>query len=101
MMEENISSKIKLSPTKALHTFRIVQEAVHNSLSHSNGNKIIIKVSGNGDNIDIKIEDNGSGFDFEAMKNAGNGLANMETRAAEAGYLLTFSRLILMEHLLG
>ncbi len=92
MMEENIDSEIKLSPAKALHTFRIVQEAIHNSLSHSSGNKIIIKVSGSDDNINITIEDNGSGFDFEAMKNAGNGLANMETRAAEAGYLLTFSK---------
>ncbi len=92
MLEESISGERKLSPAQALHTFRIIQEAIHNALRHSGADKIFIRVSGNEGFIDISVEDNGSGFDPNTLKDTGNGLFNMKTRAGEAGYVLSFSK---------
>ncbi|HVZ95534.1 MAG TPA: ATP-binding protein [Chitinophagaceae bacterium] len=91
-MDENISGEGKLSPAQALHTFRIVQEAIHNALRHSGADKITIHLSGNENLIDISIEDNGTGFDADAKTGTGNGLINMNTRAREAGYILSIAK---------
>ncbi|MCC7400635.1 MAG: hypothetical protein IT214_04030 [Chitinophagaceae bacterium] len=90
--EEDLTGEKKLSPVQALHTFRIVQEALHNALRHSGGNKISIHLSGNEHFICIKVEDNGTGFDPEIRKGTGNGLINMKWRATQAGYNLSISK---------
>jgi signal transduction histidine kinase len=91
MVEENISYDKQLSPAQALHIFRIIQEAIHNAISHSGGDKVLVNIDGNEERINISIEDNGSGFDIVSMMEAGNGLRNMQVRAAEAGYVLNIS----------
>jgi len=93
-LEENIIHEKKLSPMQALHVFRIVQETLHNALQHSRCNKIFITINSNDELTDISIEDNGVGFDPEQVRNAGNGLLNMKSRAAEAGFDLAFEKIV-------
>ncbi|MFT3934202.1 MAG: histidine kinase [Chitinophagaceae bacterium] len=82
-IEEDISNDIRLSSREAFNIFRIVQEALHNALKHSNASKIGLLIVSNGSLL-IKVTDNGRGMDNE-NKQTGNGLQNMQTRAKETG----------------
>ncbi|MGH2648857.1 MAG: ATP-binding protein, partial [Ginsengibacter sp.] len=81
---ENIKNNIMLTPPRALHIFLILQEAVTNALKHSDAQIIEIDFYST-DQINISIKDNGKGIDFTAIKNNGNGLVNINSRAREAG----------------
>ncbi|MBL0268079.1 MAG: hypothetical protein IPP99_05280 [Chitinophagaceae bacterium] len=75
--------------TRALNIVRIVQEAVTNSIKHSGASTIQIISAATADNKwDLTIQDNGAGFSVNELKESekGNGLHNMEHRAAEAGF---------------
>jgi len=77
----------KIDPITGLNIFRIFQEAVHNSLKHSEATELIAKIECNEVSIDITITDNGKGF---ANRNEeGNGLASMKQRAESVHALLT------------
>jgi signal transduction histidine kinase len=76
---------INLSPSNALHLFRIMQEAVNNAARHSNGSHINISIESNSICL-ISITDDGGGIKAEAKKNLGNGLKNMKLRASETGW---------------
>ncbi|CAN5616464.1 hypothetical protein BH10BAC2_BH10BAC2_06450 [soil metagenome] len=82
-MEENILQDVRVGSQKALNIFRIVQEAVHNALKHSEAKKIIIKIE-SAAIIQLSIIDDGKGI-FEQDGHEGNGLRNMKARAADAG----------------
>lgn len=92
-VEENIANDVVLSPLNALHLFRILQESVNNALKHSGGNQLIIVFASNG-KCTISIEDNGKGFDPALATGTGNGMANMMSRAKEAGIGLEFSAVV-------
>jgi signal transduction histidine kinase len=81
---------VKFNYTKALHFVRIVQEAVSNSIKHASPSLINIVTDHEQDRWILKITDNGKGFNCASRKEAerGNGLTNMEHRAAEAGFEL-------------
>lgn len=76
-----------LHHTKALHVVRIVQEAVTNAIKHAAANNISLSSSEQNGKWELRVTDDGKGFDYEAMKRAehGNGLLNMNQRAAESG----------------
>ena len=73
-----------LDPIGALHILRILQEAIGNSLVHSDGTKIEVRGGpsshAGAPGILIEIADNGTGFD-PASASRGKGLANMTARA--------------------
>lgn len=46
--------------------YRIIQECVQNSLKHSNGNEIKVRLKDYDKTYLISVEDNGSGFDLDA-----------------------------------
>lgn len=46
--------------------YRIIQECVQNSLKHSNGNEIKVRLKNHDKTYLISVEDNGSGFDLNA-----------------------------------
>lgn len=85
-VEENIQNDVRVGSQKALNIFRIVQEAVHNALKHSNAQNIIIKID-SAEKINISVIDNGKGISAR-ITNEGNGLRNMKTRAADGGIQL-------------
>ncbi len=84
--KEDLENDFKLSPAEALHLFRIMQEALQNSVKHARTHNILVTVISK-ENVFISIKDDGAGFD-KATCTAGNGLLNMQHRAQEAGYQL-------------
>jgi len=85
-IRENIEADVHINSQRALNIFRIMQEAVHNALKHSGAENINITVTSNAQ-IQIKVADDGNGIN-ELNRNTGNGLGNMQARAAEAGMQL-------------
>ncbi len=89
-IEENILNDEKLSPTNALHLFRIMQEAVNNALRHSNCSNINIRINSS-NTWSVVIKDDGKGFlDLNEKIIKGNGLKNIQLRGEEAGWKINW-----------
>lgn len=73
----------KLNPTVAINIFRLIQEAVNNSVKHGKPNKIKITLE-IGESCQLIISDDGVGFSGED-KIGHFGLINMRKRARELG----------------
>jgi signal transduction histidine kinase len=69
-------------PPEVSHAlFRVLQEALHNSVKHSGTQEFEVKLSGASDVIHLAVRDSGVGFDPKvAMKNEGLGLISMRER---------------------
>lgn len=67
------------------HLFRIVQEALSNTLRHSKATTMEIKLQYPADVVRLTIRDNGVGFELDAKKHASYGLASMKERVSEIG----------------
>ncbi|MDI9260271.1 PAS domain-containing sensor histidine kinase [Alicyclobacillus sendaiensis] len=66
----------------AIHLYRIVQEAVHNAISHGRARHIQIHMTC-AEMCEVEIRDDGCGFDAEQIKLLpGYGLKNMRERAS-------------------
>ena len=77
-----VKSPVYLSSAKGINLFRIVQEAINNALKYAKASEISISVTETEKNLIIKISDDGIGFDLNSIE-LGNGLENMQKRAAE------------------
>jgi signal transduction histidine kinase len=64
--------------------YRIIQEALNNSVKHSKATEIIVNIDINANNIEISIQDDGIGFKRENTSD-GIGLKLMEYRLASLG----------------
>ncbi len=84
VLKNNLSKKFKLTSVQILNLFRIIQEAVQNSIKHSNAKEVSVSFEDNSDGFGIIIKDNGTGFDPQNLK-GGYGLSNMQKRSQEAG----------------
>ena len=71
-----------LSSKQATLVSRIIQEAVNNSLKHSEANSIIIAIRSDKADMEISIADNGTGFEKLSVL-PGFGLGNMQQNAVE------------------
>lgn len=68
------------------HLFRIVQEALSNTLRHAKAQHLEIFLQQDANLLQLKIVDDGIGFDIPAAKAKGNyGLRNMEERVTSLG----------------
>lgn len=67
------------------HLFRIVQEALSNTLRHSKASRMEIKLQRPGDFIRLSVRDNGVGFVLDEAKHASYGLVSMRERVNEVG----------------
>lgn len=88
-VDEQISNDIRISSKHALNIFRIVQEAIHNALKHSDADKITVHVESS-EILLISITDNGKGI-TKGINGDGNGLQNMQLRARETGMQLSIN----------
>jgi signal transduction histidine kinase len=71
----------QLSADTSLCLFRILQEALHNSVKHSGAGRFEVRLWGTTDEIHLTVKDSGKGFDREAAKTRqGLGLISMEER---------------------
>ena len=68
----------------ATHLFRIVQEAINNSVKHGKAQTIRVTLAGEAERTVLTITDNGSGFD-PAIRSDGLGLKIMQYRARRIG----------------
>ncbi|MCK5824164.1 MAG: hypothetical protein KAG96_02025 [Ichthyobacteriaceae bacterium] len=68
----------KVERSKRLHIYRIIQEAVNNSITHSKATEILIEVIGHQNEFTFNIEDDGIGFNVN-KKNYKSGLLEIET----------------------
>lgn len=77
---------ILLSSTLALALFRIIQEAIQNSLKHAKASQILITGHFDKKQGKVEISDNGVGFDTnQSLKTESYGLNNMKQRITDLG----------------
>lgn len=78
----------KLDWSKQLEetTYRIAQEALENTIRHSNATEVKLEMKGDSENLYMEIGDNGRGFDAEFFENESRfGLKGMQERALAIG----------------
>jgi signal transduction histidine kinase len=83
---EVIGEQRRLSPDTRLGVYRVIQEALHNSLRHAHADEALVKLEFRDDELRVSIRDNGSGFDPEsATRSLSLGLLSMRERAGAIG----------------
>jgi signal transduction histidine kinase len=72
-----------------LSLYRVVQEALTNSLKHAAASRVLVRLRYAGDEVSVSVEDDGRGSS-SALAGGGNGLVGMRERAALLGGVLAF-----------
>ena len=72
-------------PIRAVHLFRIAQEAVSNALRHGRARSIIIALEAGGGELALRVSDDGAGFTPGTPSAGGMGLNIMRYRARTLG----------------
>ena len=78
----DIDKNKAFSSVIGMNIFRVIQEAINNSIKYAEASKINILLQKNKNKFEVNIKDNGIGFDINSV-NLGNGLSNMEKRMSE------------------
>jgi len=78
----NLSTQQKFRSNQYLNIANIFREILNNITKHANATQVTCSATSNSDALSLVISDNGIGFDLENI-NRGNGLVNIESRAAE------------------
>lgn len=81
----DIEEEVVLSRGIEDHLFRIVQEALSNTLRHSKASKLLVLLKRHRDTVMLSIRDNGVGFDVEQKKHTSYGIVSMQERVNELG----------------
>ncbi|MDR7522899.1 MAG: HAMP domain-containing protein [Armatimonadota bacterium] len=63
----------------------IVREALANAVRHSRASQAEVRLEGDGAHLRLEVRDDGCGFDPDAPRAGGEGLGNMQARAAWIG----------------
>ncbi|MEO8712543.1 MAG: ATP-binding protein [Parafilimonas sp.] len=74
-----------LEPEAQVMLFRVVQEALQNSIKHAFPKHIVIQIKNTNNHFELSIEDDGRGFDIESAKKESLGLRNMQHRTELLG----------------
>lgn len=84
VVNKPVEENLPLSSLEGMNLYRIMQEAINNSLKYAQANHIRVEISANQSHIQIDIQDDGVGFDKHHVE-VGNGLYNMQKRAQHIG----------------
>lgn len=76
----NVGQVIRLPSDMEVALFRLVQEAVQNSLKHAQPKQIQVKLSITKEMVTVVIKDDGKGFDAAIQKEGSFGLVGMRER---------------------
>ncbi len=77
--------KLHLSASLRHHLLMVVKEALHNVVGHASATVVTFRIGIEDQHILLEIADDGLGLPSAAEMHPGNGLQNMQSRAAEAG----------------
>ncbi len=77
--------KLPLAPDAQVMLFRVIQEALQNSIKHAFPKHIFIQIKNTNNHLELNIEDDGRGFDIASAKKDSLGLRNMEHRVQLLG----------------
>src|SRR5690606_11677948 len=81
-IDKNVDVNHIFSSVEGMNIYRIIQEAVINSLKYASADETEVNISKKENHYIIEISDNGIGFDQDVTE-PGNGLNNMKKRARE------------------
>lgn len=77
-----------LAPGLSLTAYRIVQEALTNTLKHAEAGQVWVRIGYDVTHVTIEVRDNGRGSVLERARHNGHGIAGMRERAAIYGGVL-------------
>jgi two-component system sensor histidine kinase NreB len=81
-----IDKNLDLDSRVELELYRIAQEALNNTIKHSNSKSVILSLKKDGEIITLEITDDGCGFDYTNRGyNGGLGIRSMSERAKVIG----------------
>ncbi|SFT72351.1 Tetratricopeptide repeat-containing protein [Algoriphagus locisalis] len=83
-VDKSLDPNFSMVSSEGIQIYRIVQEAIQNSLKYAYPSQIMVSVAQVGEDFQLEIKDDGTGFDESTIK-PGNGLYNMRKRAEELG----------------
>ncbi|PHS62570.1 MAG: two-component sensor histidine kinase [Flavobacterium sp.] len=81
-ISEDVNKQFTFTSVQGMNMYRIIQEAVNNSMKYAKASNIEVKINQNQENLELKIIDNGIGFNKEHIE-FGNGLHNIKKRARD------------------
>jgi signal transduction histidine kinase len=87
--EEGELGPVKLSLAFRRNALPIFKEVLNNIIKHSKASRVEVTVSGGPRLFRLSVRDNGAGFDPQQVR-PGNGMKNLQRRAAEMGGKLQF-----------
>ncbi|MFS0561883.1 sensor histidine kinase [Terribacillus sp. 179-K 1B1 HS] len=87
----HIEETKQLSRSVEEHLFRIIQEALSNTLRHAEASEVTIELFTRGMDVAVNIQDNGKGFDTKVVqqRKTSLGLKTMQERCEELGGTFT------------
>ncbi|ESU19501.1 Sensor histidine protein kinase UhpB [Flavobacterium cauense R2A-7] len=87
-IDAGIPDAVTFSSLKGINLYRVIQEAINNSIKYAEATHITVKIEKEGAGFIIRISDNGKGFDSKTPT-FGNGINNMKKRITEVGGMLS------------
>ncbi len=81
-VDAHIDSDLSFTSVKGMNIYRIIQEAINNTLKYANASEIDVEFRQINNELKISITDDGKGFDKSTIT-LGNGLQNMKKRAQD------------------
>ncbi|TKK70319.1 sensor histidine kinase [Ilyomonas limi] len=84
---------LPLQPEAQVMLFRIVQEALQNSIKHAHARDIAIQTSSTDERIIVTVEDDGIGINQDGKPLTGVGILNMQHRTKLLGGTIAWNRL--------
>ncbi len=85
-----VYKKLPLKSESQVMLFRVVQEALQNSIRHASPKHISIQIKNTDHHFELTIQDDGKGFDIQSAKKESLGLRNMEHRVQLLGGAITW-----------
>ena len=83
-MKKSIDENHSFTAFAGVNLYRIIQEAVNNSIKHADATEIKVAFEKIDQHFEVRISDNGKGIDQRKIE-AGNGFQNMHKRISEIG----------------